>query len=421
MQTNFYGLDKVRYRARISASAAFAVLVSLLLPTSIVAQGIDPAESARRELVRAAWVAGTPLVENPGYKPVDFDDAWGRMYRIFQYRDWNIGNLEVARSWNEIEGAAQNCLLILTRISQIDNTKPPGLEILEKYVNASSSNATDSQKTDAALTILDRLMMEANKSQLEGQFRSADANLYNSIGSLGDVGDSLPRNPVANAIAIDYLPSWEGAYPADLFEAHNISGADIEYAAMTVTVHFRSGKSMTHIHYIDRWPNGSWLAARYPYYDSDYAFGRTFDDPESVNAVLYLPSGAAAVNYALSEEEWGRILQSYCSHLKFRGQFLGEYTDAEGHVQAPGFEFSFTGLSKLPAKSVEIRFSSADGRVRSLGWNVNRPLEPETEYPVRSEGFQSGELSFSSASPPAHIDFVFRFAGTDYQLHLRLY
>ncbi len=416
-----YPQDHAVHRNRILASAALAALVSLLLVSSTMAQGTDPAEAARREFVRAAQIAGTPLVENPADKPVDFNDAWDHALRIFQYRDWNIGNLELARAWLGIENEAQNCLLILQRISEIDRTKPPGIELLGKYLDASSSNATESQKMDATVTVLERLKMEADKTQLQQQFRNAEAKLYNSVGSLGDAGNSLSPNRISNAIAIDYWPSWRGVYAGDLFEAHNTSGGDVEYAAMVVTVHYASGNSLTHIHCIDRWPNGTWLAASYPYFGSDYAYARTFDDPQSVDAALYLPSGTATASYLLTQEEWGKILESYCSHLKFRGQFLGAYTDPQGQVQPPGFQFSFTGLSQLPAKSVEIRFWSSDGHSVGVDWTLSRALDPGTPHWFRSAYFQSGQPSFSSASPPAHITFLFRFAGTNYQLSLKLY
>jgi hypothetical protein len=406
-------------RARPLAAILLAVAITAAVGPLANAQGVEAGESGRRELIKAVSLAGTPLAKDPGgVNPTDFDEAWTRLWGLYQYRDWSIQNVELAGAWSGIERHTESGLLILSSIAKIDNSKPSGIEILWKMTR---DNKTDQQKTDAQLTILERLAAEGQKVELEGKFRDAEADLYRSIGSLGNVGAQLAGQEIPHAMTIAYLPSWRGILPNDTLEVRNTSGEDLDYGALVVTVHDKNGQSLTHVHYVDRWPNGSVLLARYPYKDSGYAYGKALPEPTSMDAALYLPSGTATASYTISQKEWDAIVASYCSRLRFGGNFLGEYTDSNSQTQPPGFQFSFEGLSELPVKSVTITFWSSDETQRGAIWKIDGPLEAGKAYPYRTSLFSNGGPAFSAASPPKHVDITLGLAGTDHEVQVRFY
>lgn len=408
------------WRPALSTRLVLILAMFLLGCLPAVAQPADRIQIDLDQLARAASIVGAPLLrESTAPREMDFDGEWARMWRIYQSRDWSIENPALANVWLDIQEQARQCLLVLTAIAKIDANKPSGVDIFLKILR---NNDTQDQRDDRDLTILERMMQEYNKSQLIDKFNGAEARLYRSIGALSDVGSNLSRRNFGNAITVAYLPSWQGVFSSDMLVVRNVSGATFENAAMAVTVHERNGNSTVHVHYIDRWQNGSELNAYYAYESGEYAGPKAAGSASSVDVAVFTRYGTATATYALTPQEWDRIVGSYCSQLKFKGHFLGEYVESETNMRyAPGFQFSFAGLRKLPVKTVVVHFWSDDAGSQSVQWDVNGRLEPNEIYDYRSELFQGDRVAFGNASPPKHVAITLQLFGTNYEPRIDFY
>jgi len=401
--------------------STFVALTALIGMTGFRPVAAQPSSAAPTDdMVRAAYIVGTPLLEKPAAtEPAGFDDTWDRLLRIYRYRDWSAGDSNLASAWTEIQQKTFSCLTILSAIAKIDNLKPTGWDIFLKTMR---DNNSDSKKFDRDLTVLERVLAEGSKLVLQQQLRDREFELYTSIGALKSVGDGLARGPMRKGIAIGYLPSWRGVYLGDVLEMRNDSGTDFTNGAVAVTVRHMDGRSVTHIHYVERWQNGSTLGAWYPYYAGDYSKNKAFDDPTSIEVAAYSGGAISIGRRDISEQELDATIRRYCSELRFAGSFLGEYVEnGSGKFYPPGFRFTFDGLSALPVKSVLIRFYSAEGRAQEVIWEGRESLQRSKYYVYRSDLFSKSEPAFGSVSAPAHVEVVLEFAGTSYRHTTRFY
>jgi hypothetical protein len=407
-------------RIRLPKQFCAAALLGVAALTQISAQQYGRSDSPLTELARIAGVAGSPLQETAREsQPPDFKATWDRLLRIYEYRDASVGNPVLARNWSQVEEKTLNCLSLLSVIAEIDHVKPSGWDIFAKTIR---DNKTDNQKYDRDVTIWERILAEGSKLALQEKFRTMEADLYNSIGALKEAGESSARRRLSDSIDVEYLPSWRGTYRGDVLNMRNNSGVDLENASVAVTVYNGAGRSVTHIHTVDRWRSGAVESAWYPYFDGDYTTGRAFDDPAAVEVAVYSGDTVAGGRYRLSPDEWENLVRGYCSHLTFKGNFLGEYVeDGSGKRFSPGFQFSFTGLGSLPVTAVEVRFWSQDGRSRGVVWNGASALEASRYHAYRSDLFRSGDPAFGNGQLPAHVDVILEFAGTTYQHTSRIY
>jgi hypothetical protein len=378
-------------------------------------------EVGLQELVRAASIAGAPLSASPASETLDFSYQWLRLSRLYRYQDWDASNPALARAWLAIQQRTRQCLLILTAIAEIDRTKPSGMEVFEKMLR---DNRTDAQKRDTTLTFIDWAIAQGRKGDLEKQFRQSEADLFRAIGALRQVGDNLSRYSTASGIDAAYFPSWLGVFANDELVLHNVSGQDWENAAVAVTVHQRDGNDIVHLHYIDRWRSGEAMQAYYPYRGTDYAVPEAAADPVAVDVALYLPSQTVTARYLLPPQEWDRLVHSYCSRLRFTGTFLGPYVESQTNRRLPpGFQFSFSGLPRLPVKEVVIQFFAGDtedaNTAQGVIFQVNDVLKPDTLYPYRTELFDSGVLSRMDA--PKHVHLILKLSGTTDEEEIRFF
>ena len=381
--------------------------------TRLEGQWEDQKRAARwEELRKTVVLAGTPLVEKPETSVRDFQAQEARLLALHNSGKLEADNPELVKAWARIETAADTGLLILERIREIDNHKPSGPEILGKIV-------ADDEKTNREFweTLASRLNSEVDKSNLKSEFRKAEQDLNAAIGDLQRMADVLSGRELPNGISVQYWPSWEGTVWGDTFEVQNASDSALQNAVVFTTVHMSDGSSRVHVHYVEQWQSGAWLKAVYPFEAGDYANAETGSHPDNVDVTLYLPSGRVKTSYALTAEEWDKKVGAYCGGLIFSGNYLGAFENSEGR-HPPGFQFQFQGLSTLPVASVEVRFTSGSGEIRSgVGY-----YEPGTKlasgefHPVRSP-----QLDSETPDPPSHIDYILRFAGVNYQREVHAY
>ncbi len=286
------------------------------------------------------------------------------------------------------------------------------------------ANQTDEQKRDTKVSMLQWMIAQGRKGDLEKQFRQAEADLSRAIGALREVGDNLSRSTTSSGIEATYLPSWNGVFPHDRLILRNVSGQDWENAALAITVRRIDFTEIVHLHYIDRWKSGATLEAYYPYYGTDYAAPKAVSGPVAIDVALYLPSQTVTARYAYTLESWDALIHSYCSRLRFSGTFLGPYVEAQTNQRfPPGFQFRFTGLPRLPVKAVVIQFFADDredpSAAQGVLFHVNDVLKPDTTYDYRSALFDSGVLSRMDA--PRHLHLILKFDGTDDEEQIRFF
>lgn len=391
----------------------------LLLQALASAQGGDPQQDLRVQLAQVAAITGTPMIQGDGpIRTVDFDSAWSRIMLIYKYRNWNPGNPQMAQAWYHLEDRAQQCLEILVAIAEIDKREPSGWDLVIKTLR---DNNTQEKRRDRNDTYSGVVLAELGKGILIDMFRDAEAELDRAIGNLAEIGRGLARP--SQAVYADYFPSWNGVYASDLLELRNASGGSIDDAAVAVTVHESNGKSLVHVHYISHWENGALMTMQYPYSSSGYTYALAAADPASVDVAVYNRNGGVATRYVLDQSEWDKKIKNYCSKLMVRGNFLGEYVDGSNQRFAPGFQFSFQGLGRLPVKKVVFRFWASDDDSASQGveWKIEKMLDSGTIYDYRSNLFEQGRPSFNHAYPPKHVELELELYDTDYKPRFDFY
>jgi hypothetical protein len=370
------------------------------------------------ELRKAVVVAGTSLVENPQMQPRDYEDEAARFVSLHNSAKLEIQNPELIKVWGQIQVDTSRGLLILEKIAEIDNNKPSGYEILAKGLkDAATDAAQDNNRAvrDFWTTTLERIRMEAEKSDREKIFRETEASLNDSVGGLQRVAAGLSGKELPNTVSVQYFPSWEGRLWGDAVEVENTSDGALDNAIVVVAVRMTDGSSKTHVHYVDHWQSGARLKAWYPYKPTDYASAQTGDNPGNVDVAVYQPGGTAKATYTLTQEKWDEIVKGYCSRLTFSGNYLQPFPGDEEIDHHSGFQFMFEGLPTLPVESVEVRFTSSTRDVRS----VTVHYAPGTE--LRAGRFSALRSADLDGPDPSHIDYILRFSGTKYQHEVHHY
>src|SRR5277367_630236 len=368
----------------------------------------------REELRKAVVTAGSPLVDDPQMQATDYSAAAMKLAALYGNRKLEFDDPELSKTWAQIETQADEGLMMLQRIARVDNETPSGYEVVARVLEDDNSNNQDDSplaREGAAW-----IAMKLDESQMEGKFRAAEEKLDTSLGGLQTIADGLSRNELQSAIAVDYLPSWEGTFWGDEVEVQNTSGTTLENAAVFVTVHQNEGGSKTHLHYVKQWPNGAKLRALYAYSATDYEDAQAVANPDSVDVAVYVPAGTARAKYVLTPEEWDKRVEAYCSGLTFTGNYLAPYAEDISNQQYHAeYQFSFQGIKTLPVKSVELRFTSSSGAVQSAVWTPNQMqrLTAGQPFPIRSE--------LLDGDAPAHIEYIVSFPDSGYQKEIQAY
>jgi len=390
----------------------FAVIVVIAaIAGGIVAYNVfmpqkDPLAAQREQLDMAVRLAGTPLTDSPQALATDYNSAAARLAAIYEKRSQDFDNPELTKAWAQIESDVDGSLLILKQIAVIDQEKPSNVELV------SNALQDDDKEKDQAFwsSIGVRLVSEAGKAQLEEKFRQAGSRLDRSIAGLQSVASGLAGPEIQNAVSVRYLPSWQGRLWGDEVQVQNTSGNALTDAAIVVTSHSRDGSSKVHLHYVDQWPSGTALSALYGYQPTDYSSSQAVEDPASVDVAVYLPTATARASYALTQDEWDNIVKSYSSRLSFTGTDLGAYVeDQTNNLYPPGYQFQFQGLPTLPVKSLELRFASDTGDVKTADFTFpGNEIDAGVTYPLRS-------AALADAAADHHVEYTLTFFGTNYQ------
>jgi hypothetical protein len=403
-------------------SSALKWVLGLLLVVIVAGFAIEHLLSAWNERVNeqritarweefrnAAVVSGTALVADPARQDTDYSAAASRLLALYNNRTLTFQNPELTKAWAQIETETGAGMQILNRIGAIDQTKPSGYQILANAVQ----NDPEANR-EAGNDFISRLASEFDKASLEQQFRQTADGLEASIGTLGQAGDGLTHGDMSNALAVQYLPSWDGTYWGDLLKITNTTGNALQNAVVVATVRQSDGSSRVHVHYVDQWQAGATLEALYPYGSTDYADAETGNRPENVDVALYVRNGEARSSYALTPQEWEKRVQGYSGGVSFTGHYLGSYSDTNGSYP-PGFQLHYEGnLPTLPVTSVEVRFSyDTNSAIPDYVWTPSGPLASGTEYPIRNAAL--------SGDNPGHIDLTVHFAETDYAAQTRIF
>jgi hypothetical protein len=403
-------LFKWAFKRHFSASLICSIVMiagGLVVLTSYGEEYRKELQAAARweDLRKTVVIAGSPLVQRPQVSMRDYHNEAVRLVALRKAEKIQIDNPELVKQWEKIEEEADSGLETLRRIGRIDNNKPSGYEIIAELPD-------DNWEKPAAR----RVAAELEESDLKSEFRKTELALEMSIGNLQQIANAISRQETPNLIVVRYWPSWEGTLVGDTVEVQNTSDRTLENAVVFVKVQSSGGDWKVHAHYVNHWPSGEKLSAVYPYYATDYAAPETGADPNNVEVWVYLPSGTARATYTLTPEDWDRAVMSYCSRVTFsNGMYLGAFTDGSNLRQPAGFQFQFDGLPTLPVKSVEVHFTTSTGDVQAVNFTypAGNKLSSGRPYANRNV-LLDGET-------PSHIEYVLRFARSDYGHHVQVY
>lgn len=296
---------------------------------------------------------------------VDFAEQKQRLSVIYQAQPGDLLGSRLVSVWGDVHRYAEHGLLILYRIDSLQQTQPSGWEVIHSVQKES------------------KLTAEIDKAQLQSEFRETEANLNHSIGDLARAISDLSLPDCGETLKVGYLPAWRGVFAGETLQMQNTSAIDWQRALVFVTITSKTGATLTHLHYADRWAPDSSLTGQYIYAAGDYLNSESLDQPETVAVLAVTQSGLNRGIYRLTPDEWDTRVKGYLSKVTFQGAYLGPYIEQEtGNHFGPGFQFSFTGLRSLPVRAARVRFNKG-GQFEDTAWNLSS-IEPGKTYPVRS-------------------------------------
>ena len=362
--------------------------------------------STPADMSYAASIAGRNLYTTENTSPqTSFDDQWQRMVRISKADPSIFTDPYAASIWSEAQMDANRALAILARIAQIDNRKPSDWDVIVSGLKAATEEPQNKERQEWGQDFWVRLFMEAGKSDLQGQFRTAETALDTKLAELS----RTVRSPaIGSGIGITHLPSWQGAHNSDLLILRNDTGRNLSLPAIFVTIEGADGSRVTHLHHASMWTNGQQCYFRYPFYDSDYASGQTVRHPARVEVSVFSSDGSYQDVKVWTDDAYANTIQTYIRDLKISPVFLGEYVESGTNATYyPGAKFSFSGLNRLPVKSITVRFTRR-GQTAEARWDWNKYLPENEDVVLRAQSL----ARFGKYGPPEQKQIIIEFTDT---------
>jgi len=393
-------------------------------------------EARQQELYKVIAIVGTPLSDNPELPALDFNAEASRLLAIHRSNSLQFQDSKLTTAWSQIEVNTDQGLADLQAIAGIEQKMPSlvdaGADVL-KSLNDLGNDDNGNRHPGDWNTVITYVQMLQDKTDKQTAFRSDEARLDSSLGDLRNVAnDDFATSDNSGAVSVDYFPSWEGRYNGDIVTIVNRSGGELDHVPVFVTAHMKDGRTFSHVHYADRWPNGATFKAIYPSKSSPYANQQAIENPQSVEVAVYMPDGAVQTSYALTDSEWDKKLMQYCSGLTFQSEFLNTFSDPQGRGNHPGFKFQFHGLSSLPVEYVDIWFQWNNGTVRSVrvpfnllltdsGDAAGGALLPDQAYTYRGTEIEMTNPDGSVSIPDKQILYSIKIAGSGYVEQRQVY
>jgi len=359
--------------------------------------------STPAEISLAGSIAGRNLYTSDTTSPqTSFDDQWARMVRITRADQSIFADSYAAAIWSEAQIDANRALAILARIAQIDNRKPSDWDVVISGFKAATEDPKDQERQEWGQDIWVRLLLEANKANLQSEFRAAERTLDMKLAELS----STIRSPyVGRGIGVTHLPSWQGAYDNDLLILKNETGRDLSLSAFFVTIQGKDGSRITHLHHASVWANGQQLYFKYPYYETDYASGQTVNHPVRVEVSVFSPDGFIQDVKIWTDDEYDNTIRKYIRDVTVSPVFLGEYVeDGTNRAYYPGAKVSFIGLNRLPVKRITVRFTRR-GQTAEARWDWNKYLPAGEDVVLRAQSL----AQFCKYNPPEQKQVIIEF------------
>lgn len=377
-------------------------ILSAVIGAALLLHGALPA-STPAELSRAATIAGRGLYSSTTTSTeTSFDDQWTRMVRISRYAGRIFSDPSAEGIWLQAQRHASRALAALVRIAQIDEKKPSNWDVVVSGLKAGAEDTKDKDRTEWGKDIWIRLLMEANKANLQEEFRDAEWDLNSK---LAELAGTVNTSAASQGVSVAHLPSWQGAYDSDLLVLTNNTGRNLAWPAIFVTLHGGDGARVTHLHRASNWLANQKLYVHYPYYRTDYALGRTLNRPARIAVSVFTAEEFFQDAYAWTSAGWDSTVRRYIEDLRLSGHYLGEYVESgSDKVYYPGYKFSVSGLNRLPIKRITIRFTRR-GTTQEVYWDWNKYLPSGQEVVLRSEYF----AEYGGLDPPDRKEIVLEF------------
>ncbi len=232
--------------------------------------------------------------------------------------------LELASIRNSCLEGLDGCHWSMKKLHQLDSAVPDFEGVFTKGLIAgpgllralNQKDLTDSDKQafvelgfEIGAKIISSIIDEYNASQERDSYKTAYARTRSeAVRSIRNVAGNQYKGTekaARKALEIKFNGSWNNTFIFDTLSLRNDTGKDLTHATLLVDLfgyHALSGEkeSDAHLHYIAKWPSGTWIYLPYPSKcKNGMATNQSADSVESMRVILF------------ADQCWDRIDNTY--------------------------------------------------------------------------------------------------------------
>jgi hypothetical protein len=343
------------------ARAAYATMAQALAsPVSVTFEGARPMHSdkeviGRMELARLALQGLTSLPSELAPIHADLLVRLDRCHRSME-------RLRVLDSTlPDFEGAARTTLEnspALWKVGRNLTKKEDEQQALTDADKQSLGNVGGKLATEAikyAINSYNTVSERETYRQTYAETRTAAAK---SLAMVASKYQAASGNTKANptAFTVKFRGSWNNTFTEDYFYCCNNTGADLTNCTLAVSVNGYNAtcdqkESDSHLHYVLKWPAGTWVYAAYPSKcHGGIATDQSADSVESVHMIALADQCSGEVNYTYIGADYDKDVKRYFE-TDLNPSFTGRWYnyDANHWLYNNGHEFSYKGtFSSFP-------------------------------------------------------------------------
>ncbi len=252
----------------------------------------------------------------------------------------------------------------LQQIARIDRSRPGGLKLFVDFLKAMDEDATLADGVNAAATGIREASASDSKTTVQRKYRDSRESMQRHILGLREVASRLagkekPKRPL---LKVDFDEVWASANDADWLKLQNQSDEALTHCTVLVHLTGVDGKTTSHLHYVDYWPAGERLYARYLMQQEYVPNQSTSSHLRSCQIELWTNRYTQQIDYNYDTTEWHNDIKDKCDRITFKGKYL----PPSGSL-ARGMSLDFSGMKKLPTTRIHITFRSG-AQQQTLIW-----------------------------------------------------
>jgi hypothetical protein len=215
-----------------------------------------------------------------------------------------------------------------------------------------------------------------------------------------------PSRAVSSPLKIDFDESWQSFGPDDWLSVANTTGTDLSKCTLLVELHGKKGEVVRNVHYVENWPAGHWLYAKY---GGGMNWGGDIVGRDTVTLVQKLHVSVWSnevkkerIEYIYAGEEKTKDVKRYCEKL-----WIGaSYRPFSGGIvwnDYRGARVQMKGISVLRNSRITITFRNGSTE-KAFYWDVQQWHNGETKT------FETEKLTWD----PTSFSIDLSFPETDY-------